>query len=280
MDYLEIAKLIVSILGFGGTICALYFGFRQYKRAEQWKRAEFVAKEIKEFESDPVVRNVLQMIDWGERRVNIFQRDDIEYDQYVKVTREDQWRALLPHRLKEAYPSTEVGEWDVGKKRYTAEETKIRDGYDIFLDYLQRFGNFIEAKLVSPDELRPYLSYWLESIAYGDAQEDSEWRCALLSYINYYKFSGVVKLFAAYGFDISPNGQIYNDLKNQMAKQELFDALLFLVTRGLYRQNKEEFEPKLEACKQAESTRRGTAKTSGSAMETLENLPRKRIETL
>lgn len=189
------------------------------------------------------------MIDWGERRVNLFQRDEIEYHEYIKVTREDQWRALLPHLLKAAYPSVEVEESDVGKIRYTAKETKIRDSYDVFLDYLQRFGHFIEAGLVSSDELRPYLSYWLESIAYGDAQEDNEWRCALLSYINYYKFSGVVRLFGEYGFDISPRGPIFKNLKDQMAKEALYNALQFLIREDLFRKSKDEFESYLHRCK-------------------------------
>jgi hypothetical protein len=254
---MEIAKLIVSILGFGGTICALYFGFRQYKRAEQWKRAEFVAKEIKEFESNPTVRAVLEMIDWGDRRVNLFQRNDIEYGDYEKVTREDQWRALLPHRLKEAYPSIDVGKWVVGVKRYTAKEVKIRDSYDVFLDYLQRFGHFIEANLVSSKELNPYLRYWLELIAIADLQEEGEWRGALLSYINYYKYSGVVKLFAAYGFDISPRGKVFNKLEKEMARTELYDALLYLVQEDLFRKSKDKlFEPYLEKCKKSESKRR------------------------
>jgi len=248
-EQIEIVKLIVSILGFGGTICALYFGFRQYKRAEQWKRAEFVAKEIKEFESDPIVRNVLQMIDWGERRVNLFQKENTDYEEYIKVTREDQWRALLPHRLKEAYPSIHIDEKAVGEKRYTSTETKIRDSYDVFLDYLQRFGNFIEAKLVSPNELRPYLIYWLESIAYGDSPEDINWRCALLGYINYYKFSGVVRLFQVYGIDISPEGEIFRDIKEKIEKKELCNALLFMIREDLFNKTNDEFESYLHKCK-------------------------------
>lgn len=68
---LELAKLMVSILGFAGTIITIWMAIRQYRRAEQWKRAEFVAKEVKDFENSPMVRNALSMIDWGVRRINL-----------------------------------------------------------------------------------------------------------------------------------------------------------------------------------------------------------------
>src|SRR5689334_2842815 len=62
----------LSILGFGGSSFALIFGYFQYRKADQWKRAEFLAKEMKEFFEDSDVRNVLLMIDWAPRRINLF----------------------------------------------------------------------------------------------------------------------------------------------------------------------------------------------------------------
>src|SRR5258708_1934121 len=56
---LAIAQLSVSLLSIGGAICAFGFALVQYRRSEQWKRLEFVAKEIKDFESDPFVQNAL-----------------------------------------------------------------------------------------------------------------------------------------------------------------------------------------------------------------------------
>src|ERR1700759_3857493 len=102
---LEIVKIIISILGFGGTITAIVFGLRQYKRAEQWKRGEFVAKEIKEFESNPTVRNAMLLIDWGVRRINLNLVPNPGENDYIRITRDDQWRALVPHTIKLDYLS-------------------------------------------------------------------------------------------------------------------------------------------------------------------------------
>jgi hypothetical protein len=228
---IEITKLVVSILGFGGTITALAFGFRQYARAEKWKRSEFVAKEIKEFESDATVRNALQMIDWGERRINLFLVQNPTDADYIKITREDQWRALLPHRLKPEYPSLSV--LQKGSKelhdceiRFTPVEAKIRDTYDSFLGYFERFANFIKSDLVTANEFKSYIGYWIDSIAAGDSANDDAWRCALLTYINYYNYSGVKYLFKSYDLNIEPNGKIFTELKENMNDKLLCEKLL------------------------------------------------------
>lgn len=244
--WIEVIKIIISVLGFGGTICALYFGFRQYKRAEQWKRAEFVSKEIKEFESDICVVNAMYLIDWGERRVNLFHEDNKKYEDYVKITREIQWRALLPHTIKVEYPSLQVESESEKVKRFTPVETKIRDTYDEFLKYLQRFGNFVESDLVLSEELKPYLYYWIQSIAQGDTDkdedliEDNNWRYVLLCYINFYNYSSVIRLFNDFGFDISPEGTAFKDLECRKIDKKLYEKMQRLIKPKLKELKSEE----------------------------------------
>lgn len=228
----SIVALVVSVLGFGGTITTLWLAFRQFRRNEQWKRAEFVAKEIKEFETDDCVINSMFMIDWGERRVNLFQEDGLKYDDWTKISREMQWRALVPHTIKKKYPSRDVDPSKENQRRFLPEETMIRDTYDDFLKYLQRFGNFVESNLVSSSELKPYLFYWIKSIATGDLKKDEDladdnnWRCALLCYINFYGYSSVIRLFNDFGFEISPSGKIFKELKDRKIDLALYEDLL------------------------------------------------------
>lgn len=194
---LEIVKLVVSILGFSGTIAALLFALRQYRRSEQWKRSEFVAREIKEFESNPTIRNALLMIDWGERRINLFLVEKPTEADQIRITREVLWRALLPHSIKPDYPSLSVdanaktSDQNGVKIKFTPVEAKIRDTFDIFLDHLERFANFIKSGLVNAEEFRPYLIYWINTIGSANIEEykgDAEWRCTLLTYINVYGY--------------------------------------------------------------------------------------------
>lgn len=239
---MELAKLIISILGFGGTILALAFGLRQYKRAEQWKRGEFIAKEMKDFESSPVIRNAMLLIDWGERRVNLFLAPNPAPADYVKITREDQWKALVPPALKPEYLSSarhateETSARDELKRKFTPAEARIRDTYDAFLDYLERFANFIESGLVNPKEFRPYLIYWIDLIANVENIEeyegDAEWRCTLLTYINFYRYAGVKALFKVYGWDIEADGEVYLKLKDLMENKKLYEDLANSLKRG------------------------------------------------
>jgi hypothetical protein len=232
-DKLALAQLLVSIFGFGGAIAAFSFAVFQYRRAERWRRTEFIAKEIKDFESDPTVQNALLMIDWGARRINLFNVPNPKFKNLVKITREVQWKALLPHPLKKKYPeyqtfppSNDISKSkDYHRKTFTDEEAKIRDTYDVFLTRLDRFANFIMAGLISPDELRPFIIYWINAITENKYVEDVVWRYTLLTYINFYDYSGVKYLLDRYRKNIEWDSDICNALKDSIEDKILADRL-------------------------------------------------------
>jgi hypothetical protein len=235
-DKIEIAKLVVSIVGFAGTLVAFIVALRQYKRSEQWKRGEFVAEEIKEFESNQTVRNAFLMIDWSVRKIKLDNTPGDGRGDIVSVTREMQTRALLPHTIKPHYdhlrnapssPSTPIGSERGVSARFTPDEARIRDTYDVFLDYLERFANFIKSGLVSPKEFEPYLSYWINSIA-GEQkiQADIAWRLSLLTFIDFYEYDGVQYLFGALGKNIKPGGHLYRHLLSSLQDEPLKESLL------------------------------------------------------
>jgi hypothetical protein len=219
----DTTRLIVSILGFGGTITALLFGVFQYRRSERWKRAEFVAKEIKEFESDRVVRNALLMIDWGVRKFNLNFVPNEQFENYIEVTREMQRKALMPHSSK-AIDDSEASacDGDGPVRGFTSVEALIRDTYDVLLDHLERFGNFVRSGLVSKEEFEPYLIYWLQSMTSTEgSREDRSWRLALLTYISFYRYPGVNYLFKVYGMAIEPGGATYSALMSSLENDPL-----------------------------------------------------------
>jgi hypothetical protein len=215
-------KLIVSVLGFGGTAIALLFAVRQYKRAEQWKRAEFVAKEMKDFFEDPKVRAALQLIDWGTRRFNLFGLHDPADKTKTRVTRALQCSALLPHTIVDPRAGSD-GESETEEpsmRRFSPEEAVIRDCYDALLDGLERFESFAQSKLVTVEILRPYLGYWIDDIA-AEAKDtdDAAWCACLLAYVQFYRFEGVQRLFARFGYDISVGGEIYRGFVHQAGER-------------------------------------------------------------
>ena len=73
--------------------------------------------------------------------------------------------------------SEPVQRWAVGDGEIDQEKATIRDHFDVFLDYLSHFEHFIQAGLVKPNDIRPYLEYWTNALA-GNDQIDP----ALLTY--------------------------------------------------------------------------------------------------
>jgi len=228
---LAAAQLVVSMLGFGGAIAAFIFALMQYRRSEQWKKVEFIANEIKEFESDPVVQNALLMIDWGKRRINLFLVPNPTSDDLVNVTRDVQWKALLPHTIKRERTTYDASGGDEirggeGKTTFTFVEARIRDTYDALLTRLDRFANFIKADVITAEEVGPYIRYWVDAIADNEnAGEDATWRCTLLTYINFYDYSGVKYLMECYGKNVEPGNPIYDGLISSLSDKDLAQSL-------------------------------------------------------
>jgi hypothetical protein len=238
VHWTEYAKLTVSALGFAGAILTILFGLRQYRRAEQWKRGEFIAKEVKEFETNATVRSVFAAIDWSERRINLTADASAPPAFWTAVTRGFLWRALLPHEVNAIHPEWReqpregeslielVPDGEGNRGMFTRDAALARDAFDVFFDQLGRFGNFIEAGLIRAREVRPYLGYWLTDLAtdQGNA-DDARWRCTVLTYLFVYRFQGAITLFTACDYKIGPDDELFQRLRASMQDDALFFAL-------------------------------------------------------
>jgi hypothetical protein len=225
----EVAKLLVSIITLVGTAVAVVVTIKSFRRTEQWKRAEFLATEMKEFFADPRVCNALSLIDWGARRIPLLEPTEPDQGK-VRVTRQFQVRALLPHTLldfstaSDADQPSEITESKM--RRYSTEEAAIRDCFDAFLDGLERFSSYVQTGLVSGPSLRPYIGYWIDDIhAATRDPEDTAWAATLLTYIAFYRFKGVLWLFSHLDRNISPDGATYLGFLRQMQDQRLAVSL-------------------------------------------------------
>ncbi len=237
-------QLAVSSVGFVLTVAALVFGLLQYRRAEQWKRAEFLAGEMKEFFENPKVRTALTLSDWGSRQLPLMALVDSENKKVTHVTRQFQCAALLPHTLvAPSLGSDPAGPQDSSSggvmRRYSPEQAVVRDCYDAYLDGLERFGSFLSTGLVSPEDLRPYLGYWIDDLA-ADTKDadDAAWALCLLTYLQFYGFTETVKLFAAFRYDIKPSGRIYLKFAAGTKDKELVKKLNEELARELEQRSK------------------------------------------
>jgi len=172
----------VKFLALLGASIAFVVGLLQYRKTQRWKRAEWVAQEMKDFFADPSVKTALQLLDWGSRRVELFPNLANSEDRFVTVRDDDLAKALAHHSDR--------------PEGFTPAEAALRDLFDYFLDRLERIHSFLDAGLVSLGDIRPYLNYWAGHVIaarIGDPHVDR--LVQLRRYIRHYNFSGVEALF-------------------------------------------------------------------------------------
>lgn len=178
------ALKIIGALGVFGV------GLWQYYKAQVWKRREFIAAQIKEFEADTRNRLMMLALDWSDRKMT-FPTDDGKDMVTIEVTDELLCGALLHHEHANGFFRNEV---------------IVRDCVDRFLESLVRFENFVDAKLIKAEELRPYLGYWIKLITGQLPDRHSpEVFILLLNYVNKYEFDRVAQLIKHFGYNPTPD---------------------------------------------------------------------------
>jgi hypothetical protein len=181
---LEMAKLAASLASPMVTVTGFWFIWQQLKNTnrqieiaangleasniqnktnQNWKRAEFIASEIKEFYQDPLVVKVLQMIDYSDRRYEIGIIDKDGKPLLTRITHSESAALKLDNETSLAAIEAALRTSD----EYTKEEARIRDHFDAFLYYVERFERFLKLQLISEDEIFPYLRYYIR-LFHGD----------------------------------------------------------------------------------------------------------------
>jgi len=118
--------------------CAIFvfgLGVWQYRSSENWKRSEFVAAQIKEFNSDTINHAVLLMMDYDPVRVELFSDRDKLDKRYVDVNFKMLVKAISQER------------------EFTDDEFQIKIYFEHFLTALSRFNYFLTSGAIEPKEL-------------------------------------------------------------------------------------------------------------------------------
>jgi hypothetical protein len=172
---------LVKMIVFLGAAVAFLVGLAQYRRAQHWKRVEWVAQEMKGLFGDPVVQAALLMFDWGSRRIPLYPERKEEQERSVLLTNEIVADALMLH--------------DDRPNGFSELETDIRGAFDRALDGLERFHSYVDTSLVELRDLRPYLKYWAVQLCRPRAPRPKEHRLARLrAYMQRYGYEGALAL--------------------------------------------------------------------------------------
>lgn len=170
-----------------GATLAFLIGLLQYRKAQTWKRNEWLAQEMESFFDDPRVAAALRMIDYGERRIELYPSRRKEAERFLLLRDDDVAKALEHHSVR--YHRDDRG--------FTDDEATIRDTFDHLLGRLERIQSFVQSGLLTYRDIRPYLSYWATNVINATADDPTVDRIVQLRrFITGYGYSGVQTLFA------------------------------------------------------------------------------------
>ena len=169
----------LDTLALAGAVVGFCVALYQYRVAQRWKRAEWVAGEMRAFLDDAWVRVACTLIDWGARRVHL----PPESPEEVLVTDDEIGAALVHHRERPG--------------GFRPKEALNRDTFDRFLDGMERCAAHVQSHLVSASDFAPYLSYWafhIENAKVGDTSVDR--LVQLKTFASEYGYAGALLLIS------------------------------------------------------------------------------------
>jgi hypothetical protein len=186
MDYKETIENVIKYGGIIGGLIAFFKSLKEYQDAQKWKKAEFLAKEAKEFFADKNVSRSLLFLDYKENDIAIYE-NELEG---VKTLHYDS--KLLINSLDSAREITEL----------TEKEKLMRKIFDDFLTKLGFFNNYVETKLIKIEDLKPYLEYWLIILANPQKSKRNPYLMKKIwAYIDKYGQTDVRNLVTRFGFE-------------------------------------------------------------------------------
>ncbi|MBE7382126.1 MAG: DUF2974 domain-containing protein [Leptolyngbya sp. SIO1E4] len=235
------AQWVAAFALLSGAIAAVA-GIDQYLKYCKWRRRELARSVFEAFGHRPAIRNIADILDYEEYRIFEVTLSNGKMLQF-EATDDRLKRALRSHAqmvktrqgikmLSQA--SAQPGKMDDNTARifqqYRDEEFVIeltlRDWFDQFLGALEQCNNAIEAKLVTAEDLRPFVIYWVQVISDRRLRREggSGFYDQLFHYIYWSGYQGVQKLFERYGYKILPPPYSTHDFSNIDKEEPVADA--------------------------------------------------------
>ena len=178
-------ELGLKIGAFVIALSLLIKGICEYTKAQKWKKAEFVSKEIKEFYNDFEIKRAMILLDWNSNELDL-RVNEIEGENKFYFTDDLIISALQTHKDSPAFSD---------------EEVVIKYVFDCLFDRLTMFDNYIETGLISIKDIKPYLIYWIKILA--DNQNDrkpKDVRSQIWKYIDEYGYDKIRAFCNKFGF--------------------------------------------------------------------------------
>ncbi len=172
------------------AIAGVWKGLMEYRRAQRWKRAEFLSREMKEILGDFNVKRALLILDWYTYRIPL-KENAKEKNEFFVYKDELLQKALIHHS-------------DMTSDKFGTVNATIRHIFDSLFERLTILQNHIDNDLFTVADLKPYLGYYLDII--GNPENDlkkGKPRNMIWHYLFAYRYHDVIRLLASCGYPIS-----------------------------------------------------------------------------
>ena len=181
----------------------IMIGIYQYVKAQKWKKAEFVSKEIKEFYNDFDIKRAFVLLDWNSNEL-VLKENEIDEKKKIHFTDDLIFSALAFNENK-----------GNDLEKFCKEEVVIRSIFDSLFGWLIMFDSYIETELVTAEDLKPYLIYWIQILADTSSNRKPEKvREQIWKYIDTCGFEKLRQFCSRFGFqDIKK--QIQQNVKSR-----------------------------------------------------------------
>lgn len=176
-------------IGVIGGVITLIKGLGEYRRAQQWKRSEFLASEVDRFFANPRVATALLLIDYS--------RIQLEPDGRRATASTPQTQTLDDLLMTSALRVHTQFKDEI--ESFSAPEMLAREAFDEVLTGFERFDHHIEIGLIEVADAKVYLGYWVEKFADPRSKwKPPEFYAALATFVEEYEYRGAARLFRAF----------------------------------------------------------------------------------
>lgn len=154
---------------------------------QRWRRVQCATQLIKEFMGKENTAKALMFLDTaGEVEIKPLKKGP---PRYVEIDEKILIKSLLTFDQKEFYYDKE--EW---------AELSIRETFDNFFSDLSAFQHHIEAGLITVNDVKPYLSYWIGAInGYGKIHSPAL-AVQINKFLTEFGYDAVVRLSSSMGY--------------------------------------------------------------------------------
>lgn len=188
-----ITDLSIKALGVLVALIGAIIALKEYRTSQNWKKAEFLAKEMKEFFDDFDVKRALWMLDWPKFTIPLSESEMINGLKVIEVDNDLLLTSLTYH---EDRPKGCMNSYE---GNYSATETRIRIIFDTFFQKLGTFQKHVDNKLFTYDDLEQYIAYYIKIIAdKTNNRKSSQMKDQIMEFIHKYDYKPVEKLLEYY----------------------------------------------------------------------------------